>query len=456
MINFGLLKEEYEERTGVKLFNEEGELEDFYREVNKVNTPVCGTWHVNPIPLTAVRKPFCGIATVDIVVLSHPDTWEDTRDKMNEAAETLNGTSREIQDEYGAIYSVSYNCQTCSVANRVFDANIGRGEVFEIRQQISYIIIESGVSAYDTILYIDGMQIPFLSLVENKIHTTSIIASDQGVAQTMSEVEAYGIDFVVPFMKDDTGAMFRETIDSATGNEAHCVVVETAGRKSCHIMQFTHTSSNVQPPQNIGLNVSMTEIQPIAAKYNGLWMLDTVDSEFAYVTADVEETDLRSLVVFWGDGTADECPKKDLVMHVYSDGKASHEIAIFKSYGDAFRPISSGSYYYGKKLYFRFPTSRIYAKDFQYGALVADSNTSAPSSVSVVDYEGAKRFSLVKGEYIMYLDRKDESGDYYVDTGKSFISVIKLAGSISKEGKTLIYSAIKDEAMQKAGGLIGK
>ena len=93
MIDFKTFKEEYEKEVGVTLYDEEGELEDFYREINLVVTPVCGKWHLNPFPLTAVKRPFCGIATVDITVAAHPDNWKNVCEKMNEFAQIHNGTS---------------------------------------------------------------------------------------------------------------------------------------------------------------------------------------------------------------------------------------------------------------------------------------------------------------------------------------------------------------------------
>ncbi len=442
MINFDILKDEYAELTGIEMFNEEGELQDFYREVNKIEKPICGIWHANPMPLTAVRKPFCGIATVDITVVSHPDVWESTRDTMNTVASALNGTSREITVD-GTVYSISYNCQTCGVGNRILDANIGHGEVFEIRQQISYIIIESGVSAYDTFLYIDGLQIPFLSLVENKIHTTSNIASDNGVMLTASEAEAYGIDFVIPYMKDDAGSLVRDVIDRATGNEAHCVVLDLAGVKHCHIMQFTHVSANVQPPQNIGMNVSMTELDPTAAKYNGMWEKETATGKFSTVLLE-GRTNADAFVIFWGDGSSEYCENGDMPYHVYEDD-GEHEIIVYKKPLHYYLSLEKGVDYFGKPWYFRFPSTvqKMDVDDIPSEVLVGNRyDASTPDKIASLQ-NTLGRVKFQKAQAIYYID-KEIDGKYYILNGQKVQSLVDVVSYISDWAENNIFTSVWD------------
>jgi hypothetical protein len=432
MINFDILKDEYAELTGIEMFNEEGELQDFYREVNKIEKPICGIWHANPMPLTAVRKPFCGIATVDITVVSHPDVWESTRDTMNTVASALNGTSREITVD-GTVYSISYNCQTCGIGNRILDANIGHGEVFEIRQQISYIIIESGVSAYDTFLYIDGLQIPFLSLVENKIHTTSNIASDNGVMLTASEAEAYGIDFVIPYMKDDAGSLVRDVIDRATGNEAHCVVLDIAGVKHCHIMQFTHVSANVQPPQNIGMNVSMTELDHTAAKYNGMWEVIENDKKLATLDTSGYKT---PFVVFWGDGCTEYFNDIATPYHIYDDEKA-RDIIIFHVPMYYYKHVDYGENHYGKNLYILFEADEIPVSVFGDLGVLSDGE----SSLTVDEYWGLH--TIYKSGYT-FMHSYKKNGEYYVKRGQKIQCLLGELSTVSETAKQFIYTSVWD------------
>ena len=336
MINFNELKDKYEAELGYTIFMEEGEMLDFFRSGNTINKPICGVYSVNPIAMTAIKRPFIGISTVNIEVLAPPDRWEEARDKMNAVAAKLNGEAVELTDDEGTKYSVSYNCQTCSVDGHIIDVSIGCGEVFPLRQTISYIIIESGVSAYGAKLWIDGMIVPILSLAESKIHTTSVYATENGDGNTASEMESYGIDFTTPYTTDAVCDLFRDAVNNKTGNTAHCVMVEKNGIKSCYIMQFANASNSISPPQNIGFNISMTEIHPSVADFDGLWAEKTVSGGYAPIYLDKirnNDSDIREVTVFWGDGKADHYDTNGgTYYHIYDDGRASHVVRVFKTY----------------------------------------------------------------------------------------------------------------------------
>ena len=446
MINLESIRTLYKNFTGIELHNEEGDALDFYRNYNEIVKPVVGRWHENPIPLTAVKKPFCGVATIDITVLSSPDKWESVRDKMNDFATTYNGTSLEY-DENGTFYSISYNCQTCGVISRVYDVGVGNGEVFELNQQLSLIIIESGVSAYDTFLYIDGIQVPFLSLVETKTHTTSMLPSKSGVVQSVSEQEAYGIDLIVPYMNDDIGRMLRDVIDRSTGNEAHCVVLDVGGKKSCHIMQIAQATSNVQPPQNIGINFSMVELQPDVAKYNGLWQRTTVKNRtviYFYLRDLInyrvkypigqeppKTNNAKEVTIFWGDGTSDHYTDEngDIAAHVYTDGELTHDLIVFVTPLRYYNRIQKDDHTFGKNVYLLYPENKCYSSDLSETGenrnIFGNENGIFGywADVKRVGFEDRRK----RGRY--YIDTKDETGEYYIQGFTKVQSIIE--GSIT-------------------------
>ena len=458
MIDFKTFKEEYEKEVGVTLYDEEGELEDFYREINLVVTPVCGKWHLNPFPLTAVKRPFCGIATVDITVAAHPDNWKDVCEKMNEFAQIHNGTSKTISG-----YSVSYNCQTCGVVSRILDVNVGVGEVIEINQQLSFIIIESGVSAYDTFIYIDGIQIPYLSLVESKTHTTSNIPSSNGIVETISEIEAYGIDFVVPYMEDDSGIMFRDIIDRSTGNEAHCVVVDVDGKKSCHIMQFTQASANVQPPQNIGMNISMVELNPEIAEFNSMWLEDTTMEKNCtfLVGALLKERRGMRCTIFWGDGTSEDIESKDeplIVVHTYEEPELTvHKIRAFVAPVNYFPSVKRNQSYEGRWLYFKLfdklaSTNFTTAED---GCLLrGGEHTGAALTTGDVKFDADKgRIYMSYNGVRVYLDKYNYSdGKFYIHEMTKFRCYIPEPLQITDYR---ICTSAWDGEIESAGDYIG-
>ena len=458
MIDFNTIMEEYAEEVGVTLHKEEGDTFDFYRDVNLIVEPVCGRWHLDPFPLTAVKRPFCGIATIDITVAAHPDNWQEVCQKMNAFAQNHNGTSRDMKDDT-TYYSVSYNCQTCGVVSRIRDVNTGVGEIFEINQQLSFIIIESGVSAYDTFLYIDGIQIPYLSLIESKTHMTSNIPSSNGVVETMSEVEAYGIDFVVPYMQDDAGEMFRDIIDRATGNEAHCVVIDVCGKKSCHIMQFTQATSNVQPPQNIGINVSMVELNPKIASYNSMWLEEETEDSVAklYVGELIQVESGSGCTVFWGDGSSEHVKREDaqeVLLHLYTDGSPSHRILVCVHPNHYYLPIMKNQKYYGEWLYFILPSRKIASKDFrkvdrEERVFFSDGNDG--SVVLLADEDRICNFVFAN---YTFLDKLGEDGQYYIHNKTKFQCFAEEKLKDVDDGK-YICTSVWDGNIGSVGGYLG-
>ena len=337
MIDFEKLRKAYQEATGFTVFMEEGELLDFYREKNEIITPVCGTFKVNPITMTAIQKPFIGIVTANITLLASPSEWEAVRDKVNDFALVLNGSSEKMEGTDGETYSVAYNCETCVVGDRILDVAAGVGEVFPIAQTISYIVIEDGVSAYDARLWLDGKEIPILSLVENKVVASSVYADGRGTAGMAAETETYGVDFTTPYTTEEICEVLREAINGSALGIPHCVTVEKNGKKASKIMQFGNISDTVSPPQNIGFNVSLVEVQPLSVEFDGYW--GEVDTEKAYAyflptQISALEQGLVKIVFFWGDGTSDEWEAGDTtrLVHFYTDGITKHTIRAYKIY----------------------------------------------------------------------------------------------------------------------------
>lgn len=422
MIDFNELKNQYETAVGYKLFMEEGEMEDFYRYQNTIVKPVCGTYRVNPITLTAIRTPFIGIATVNISMVAPPDRWEEVRDKMDAVASVLNGTSINLKDSEGTVYSVSYNCQTSAVGERILDVSLGCGEVFPIHQTISYIIIESGVSAYDAKLWIDGMSVPILSLVENKIHTTSMYSTSYGDGQTASEMEAYGIDFTSPYTQDDICKLFRDAVNEKTGNTAHCVVIEKNCVRSCRIMQFSHASNSVSPPQNIGFNISMTEIHPATADFDGFWSEKTVSTSFAriYLSSVLSlDPDVIGITIFWDDGKADDFDYMNgTAFHIYTDGKTSHTLRIYKRYESMLAPyrFSDRVDLCGNYITFKTNGEKVYASSVGNGSTKIWVNGENPGTDSyrAMCVSGGRFYQQV-GSDLLPFGEDDENGNYISD-----------------------------------------
>lgn len=389
MIDFKRLKDIYEKELGFPLFLEEGEAVGFYRERNNVVQPICGIFHVNPTPITAIRSPFFAVANVDISVLAPPDRWEEVRNKMDAVAADLNGTSFEMEvkvDDAYKKYSIAYNCQTSNVADHIRDVALGVGEVFYIHQTISYIIAEGGVSAYDTRLWIDGKEVPFLTIVESRIHTTSVYPSSNGTAQTASEMETYGIDFTAPYTNEALFESLRKELNDGSKNKAHCVMIEKNGKKSCKIMQVSNISNTIQPPQYIGFNVSLTEVAPLSAEFDGTWATKHITKPVAKMYLESihdEDPNIINVTVFWGDGTAEYFDEMNgSYYHFYADEAPTHTMFIKLGLSNSMVSIAkTNTSIFGCEIVF---DERVYAMDHPWENMISNGLEGAEKKAIVV------------------------------------------------------------------------
>lgn len=292
--------------SGYILYKEFGELtRQFKRNGNTIDKRVFGVFVCSPATITAIKVPFCCTMSAEATFIASPDRAHEVADNLNNIANDLNGTMFTIEDA-GHSYSVSLNIQTATIGEKIEIAT-GMGEVHPIRQIITYVIIEDGVSAYDCTITIDGIECPILTLVESKTHTTTMLANENGRGETTSDLEAYGIDFTTPAVQNDLGDLFEEALSENTSNTAHSVVITKAGNVSCHIMQFTMAKATLQPPQNVGYNISMTEVKPSLAELpGGYWQTIAVPSSARTLGFfNVEKrNDSEGIVVYYGNGRA--------------------------------------------------------------------------------------------------------------------------------------------------------
>ena len=338
MISTTKIKEIYEAACGYTLYNDYGGVDAAIRVRNEIEYPVCGLFKMQPVTLTAIRTPFIGVASANIEIIAPTHMMEEVRTKLNTTvAARLNGVAMSLPDEEktSKTYSVSFTVQTCTVGEKA-DFGAWYGECVTLYQTISFVIIEEGVSSYDTVLKIDGCEVPLLSLSETKVHTTSVYPSANAIGHTASEQEAFGIDFATPYVKSAICELFREAVNGHTGNKAHCVEITKNGVPSFYIMAISAAADSVQPPSNIGFNISMTEISPTIAHFDGRWRRYTHTGDIITSAILFEKLPTKvgfEEIIFWGDGSCERySATPSYPYHVYTDGKKVHDIMIYTYY----------------------------------------------------------------------------------------------------------------------------
>lgn len=327
--DYTLLTADMAAKTGYKLYSDFGEIspDDMpRRRLNEIVTPVVGVFRLNPVPLTALATPYIAVVSGTIEIPAHSDMAEDIRKHLNEVAADYNAKA-ERKKQGDTTFTVVYSFETCSVDDKRRDVGIYNGEIIVITQAVTFTIVERGITALDTELRINGLPVPFLRFDESRVSTSETTPNTEGHGEVSVTQEMYGITFDTPLMDNSLGEMLLDIVNNGAGNKAFAVEVIRNGKSSAYLMAVGTAATSANPPANIGVSVSMAEINPMAAKYNDLFSKYTLRG--TVVTLSV-----RNAFVYWGDGLC-ECIN-GYTPHVYTDGATTHTAYVLP-YGNAER-----------------------------------------------------------------------------------------------------------------------
>lgn len=319
--DFTKLMDRIAKELGYTLFLDFGTLDarnNPYRKMrkNEIVTPISGVFRLNATPLTALRTPFIAVVTATLDIPAPTSMAEEVRADLNGLASRLNATAEKYrQDEIS--YTVSYNAETCLVGSKRKDVPMFDGEIIPITQVITFTIVESGVSAFDVALKIDGIDVPILTLTETRTAASETTPNASARGEVTISQELYGVTVTTAACENELGDLIGEIISDGNGNKAHAVEVIRSGVSKVYLMTVGTSGATVQPPNNVGYNLSMAEISAQSARFTGLWSQS--QAEGAYITRTMSDG-----VIFWGDRTADRVNGE--ISHAYLDGKDIHSL----------------------------------------------------------------------------------------------------------------------------------
>jgi hypothetical protein len=215
-------------------------------------------------------------------------------------------------------------------------------------------------------------------------------------------------------------------------------------------MQFASVSNSISPPQNIGFNVSMTEIASAAADFNGYWLLKNTTGGIARLyledMIDAEST-IRGVTVFWGDGTSEDFDEMNRsVYHVFTDGLESHQVIVFKKYADTYVSPYAGMNFdsYGKKIH-------VVTEDG--GILTAKAIGKLTSLLNNGEDGANKRLIWVNNSFEIQqqigsdsipFGFYDESNGWYLKDGMTFQTVLDKIANVGDKGAKYFRIARED------------
>ena len=399
------------DELGYKLFVDYGTIEAKdapYRKINEIITPIQGVFRINPAKLTALPYPYIGVGSATIDIPAPADMAEDVRTALYELAGRLHSTAWKIK-QGDTTYSVVYTFETPIVGTRRRDVPAYAGEVIPITQVMTITVVEAGVSAFDVAVKINGLDVPLLNLMETRTAASETTPNANAKGEVTISQELYGVTLTTAAVENTLGDLLGEIVSDGNGNRAHAVEVIRAGVSKVYMMTVGTAGATVQPPNNVGYNLSLAEASAQSARFCGLWKAGT--KEGAYVTRNISDG-----VIFWGDGTGDRV--RGSVSHTYLDGRETHTIH-YMTYGDNSRwgKISKGNTLRGKRI---------------APAIGVVYTNSLP--VSVITMDSGDSLSIIGGRLTMTVDGREYSVDIYNTDGNYTISapfVSLLRGSVT-------------------------
>ena len=377
--DFSRLHEDIEKKIGYKLYSEYGEIADDdlpRRNGNGIDTPIVGIFRLNPVPLTALSTPYIAVASGTIEIPAPVEKADEVCKKLDETASLYNATTKKGTSN-GTMFTVVYSFETCAVGEKRRDVSLYSGEVVIITQTVTFTIIEQGITAYDTELFIDGLPVPFLRFEETRTAASEVTPNDLGNGEIAVTQEMYGITFDTPLVQNDLGDLLMDAIADGCTNKAHVVEVARGGKRHFYLMAFGTIATTAIPPSNVGVSASLAEVSPIAAKFSSLFGTIATSST-------IFKTIAVNNVFFWGDGTAEYIERP--VIHVFSDS-GTHTVRYF-SYG---RP-RFGEFSYQNNIFKKTVRLKdgVWVEDLPVGNLI-----------SSFDHEGDKIYKKEDGSVAM-------------------------------------------------------
>lgn len=417
--DYTAIAEDLSEELGYHLFVDYGtpEARDLpYRKINEIITPIVGVFRINPAKLTALPYPYIGVCTATIDIPAPTEKVEEVRKALNNLSSRLHSTAWKIKQDDGTTYSVVYTFEAPLVGTRRRDVPVYGGEVIPVTQVMTITVVEAGVSAFDVAVKIDGIDVPLLNMMETRTAASETTPNASAKGEVTISQELYGITLTTAAIENTLGDLLGEIVSDGNGNRVHAVEVIRSGASKVYMMTVGTAGATVQPPNNVGYNLSLAEASAQSARFNGLWKTAKVTG--AYVTRNMSDG-----VIFWGDGTGDRV--RGSASHAYLDGRETHTV-YYMTYGDNSRwgAIKKGDTLRGKRI---------------APAIYVVYTNSLPESVITMD--SGDSLGIVDGRLTMTVDGREYKVDRYTTDGNyalpaPFMSLLR--GSVTHINTNLL------------------
>lgn len=142
----------------------------------------------------------------------------------------------------------------------------GVGTSFTFRVNIEYSFIEGGLSSYDCVFLLDGVQIPYTSfhMTRNPTIDSTPYSDTAGNAGSVNTADMLGFDIQIPAQSVQNGVseVLIDQLLDGSGNTSHVLTVQLGTHTRTYSVIFGQTDIVIEGVANAGHNVSLIVAAP--------------------------------------------------------------------------------------------------------------------------------------------------------------------------------------------------
>lgn len=342
-----------------KLFDNVANMVNAYRKGNEVVQSVQGIFSLAPSNLTPIKNLNIAVVTARLELAVNIDTLPPevtdngeivdyplvrlVRNIWDSFAEANNGTPITLKDNDDKSYSVTPSYSLMSNGS-VEILSSETGEVMSLATTMSFTVVENGINTNDISVYINGEDIMFgqATITRNRIADSTVYFDDYyantynnptNSTKSVIQQNGLGIDLNIPLLYSTVGKQIAKDIMQGGNNNAYAVVIIDKHEylSGAYIMTTGSNTLGLIPAENVSARVSLVEVAPFVAVFDGKWTMDSYTGTGTY-SIDIGLS--KGATIIWGEDNDGEVLTESVtsISHTYtSDGK--HQIYIYDPKG---------------------------------------------------------------------------------------------------------------------------
>lgn len=200
---------------------------------------------------------------IEKTLITHGNAWflSNIRDILNNVCEKNIFT--ELKDENGIDYDVSATYTLDVTGERVQLPELG--DCFSFSVYGYYNLIAGGDNSRKWKVYLDGEQLPYISMTIRRVPTQDInvYLSSGMTAKGVTTATTLGVSLECPSIIGEFNSTVKDYLLKGEANIAHVLTVELNAQKNNYLVAFGEIDATATGVLNVGTTITFVEIPPI-------------------------------------------------------------------------------------------------------------------------------------------------------------------------------------------------